>query len=61
MTSAADRFEWGNCASWCLTRHADWDIEPEGHDGPRWPTIHPDDGRLISPQCRMMTAMWSSG
>jgi len=47
MTSAADRFEWDSCPSWCLTRHADWDIEPEGHDEPRWPTIHTDDGTSV--------------
>jgi len=47
MTSAADRFEWGSCPSWCLTRHADWDLEPRGHDGPRWPTIHTEDGTCV--------------
>ena len=47
MTSAADRFEWVSCPSWCLTRHADWDLEPESHDGPRWPTIHTDDGTYV--------------
>jgi hypothetical protein len=24
-----------SCPSWCTTRHADWDVEPDGHDGPR--------------------------
>ena len=47
MTSAADRFEWVSCPSWCLTRHADWDLEPGSHDGPRWPTIHTDDGTYV--------------
>jgi hypothetical protein len=24
-----------SCPSWCTTRHAIWDDEPDGHDGPR--------------------------
>ena len=47
MTMAADRFESGSCPDWCLTRHANWDIEPGSHDGPRWPTIHSDDGTSV--------------
>ena len=47
MTNAADRSEWDSCPSWCLTEHADWDIEPGAHDGPRWPTIHTDDGTSV--------------
>ena len=47
MTSAADRFEGASCPSWCLTRHADWDLEPGAHDGPRWPTIYTADGTYV--------------
>jgi len=31
------------CPSWCETRHAEWDIEPEAHDGPRWSTVRGTD------------------
>ena len=44
MTTIDDRFRRGSCPSWCQTRHADWDLEPEAHDGPRWSTVDTDDG-----------------
>jgi len=44
MTTIDDRFKRGSCPSWCQTRHADWDVEPEAHDGPRWSTVDTDDG-----------------
>jgi hypothetical protein len=40
MTAADDRFERRSCPSWCQTMHADWDIDPTGHDGPRWGRAH---------------------
>jgi hypothetical protein len=36
-----------NCPSWCEIRHADWEIEPTGHDGPRWPTVRDDEGSAV--------------
>jgi hypothetical protein len=47
MTIADDRFKRGSCPSWCQTRHADWDVEPGGHDGPRWSTVRTDDGSSV--------------
>ena len=47
MTTADDRFGRGSCPNWCQTRHADWDIEPGGHAGPRWSPVHTDDGTSI--------------
>jgi hypothetical protein len=47
MTIADDRFKRGSCPSWCQTRHADWDLEPGGHDGPRWSTVRTDDGSSV--------------
>jgi hypothetical protein len=32
-----------NCPSWCETLHAEWDIEPDAHDGPRWSTVRGTD------------------
>ena len=44
MTTINDRFKRGSCPSWCQTWHADWDLEPEANDGPRWSTVDTDDG-----------------
>jgi hypothetical protein len=35
------------CPNWCQTRHAGWDLEPEGHNGVHWPTVHGDDGSFL--------------
>jgi hypothetical protein len=43
MTTIDDSFKRGSCPSWCTTRHADWDLEPQAHDGPRWSTVDTDD------------------
>ena len=40
-------FRMGLVPSWCLTRHGDWGLEPGGHDGPRWLTIHTDNGASV--------------
>ena len=44
VTTINDRFKRGSCPSWCQTWHADWDLEPEAHDGPHWSTVDTDDG-----------------
>ena len=36
-----------SCPNWCQTRHAGWDVEPEGHNGLHWPTVYGDDGSSV--------------
>jgi hypothetical protein len=43
----ADRLKLSQCPPWCETRHNEWDVEAQGHDGPSWPTVDGDDGSSV--------------
>lgn len=45
--TTTDRLKRSTCPSWCQTRHNEWAVEPEGHDGPSWPTVHGDDDSSV--------------
>lgn len=47
MTATDDRSKRSTCPSWCETRHADGDVEPERHEGLRWSTVRADNGYWV--------------
>jgi len=45
--TTTDRLKRSTCPSWCQTRHHEWAVEPEGHEGPSWPTVRGNDDSCV--------------